>query len=147
MQPFIEGMEELGFREVESYGMSGNLMFNADDADMGAFESRIEARFDTAAFVRSRRDLRRIVAKDPFGSAIQFLAHPPSAAKRRALLKLDFETQEPVLRGRTVYFVHPARLRGKRTPFDFEEFLGVPGTARSAQVVGKILERMMKGSK
>jgi hypothetical protein len=77
-------------------------------------------------------------------SEILILANLPSAAKRRDFLRLAFEAPEPVLRGRTVYFVHPARLSGKRTLFEFEELLGVQVTGCSAQVVKKILERMSK---
>lgn len=142
MQPFCESMEELGFSEVESFGMSGNFLFNSDNPDTEALERRIEAKFNTAAFVRTRRQLGRIVAGDPYGSNILFLMKPPTATRRRAFLKLEFEGPKPVLRGKTIYFVHPSRLSGKRTPTDFEVFFGLQGTVRSAQVVVKLLERM-----
>jgi uncharacterized protein (DUF1697 family) len=51
MQPFIEGMQELGFHDVGSYGMSGNLLFNSDDSDTAALERSIEVKFNTPAFV------------------------------------------------------------------------------------------------
>jgi uncharacterized protein (DUF1697 family) len=146
MQPFRQALEELGFSDVESYGMSGNLLFNADRSDTAALERCIAARLGAAAFVRTRPELARVVAQDPFrgrpGASVLFLARPPAAARRRAFLRLDFEAPRPVLRGRTLCFVHPARLLGKRTPFDFERALGVEGTARSARVVGQLLARM-----
>ncbi len=142
MQSFREGMAELGFTDVESYGMSGNLLFNADRSDPASLEHRIAARLGAPALVRTRVELARIVAQDPFGSSILFLARAPTAARRRAFLRLDFEASRPVLRGRTVFFVYPASLRGKRTPLDFERVLGVQGTARSARVVGQLLARM-----
>jgi uncharacterized protein (DUF1697 family) len=141
MKPFRDRMERLGFADVASYGMSGNLLFNAVGSDIASLESRIAAEFDTVALVRTRPELARIVGQDPFGSTILFLARASTTA-RREFLRLDFEPPGPVLRGKTVYFEHPAKLRGKSTPFDFERALGVQGTARSARVVRALLERM-----
>jgi hypothetical protein len=112
--------------------MSGNLLFNADRSDITTLESRITAELDAVALVRTRPELAKIAAHDPFRSAILFLARAPTAARRREFLRLEFELPRPELRGKTVFFAHPATLRGKSTPFDFERALGVQGTARSA---------------
>jgi len=147
MKPFREAMEKLGFTDVESYGMSGNIIFNAKRSSLESLEGRIANQFGTDAFVRTSRELARIVSEDPFGSTVIFLARTPTAAKKRAFLQLDFEPPRPVLRGKTIYFVPPARLQGKHTPFDFERALGVLGTARSSKVVRQILARMSKADK
>lgn len=89
----------------------------------------------------STDELARVVAQIPFECDVLFLARTPTAARRQAFLGLDFEAPQPVLRGKTIFFVHPARLPGKRSPFNFEEALGM-GTARSARVVRQILGRM-----
>jgi hypothetical protein len=86
--------------------------------------------------------LARVIAQDPFSSAIIFLTRTPTASRRSAFLELDFESPHPIIHGKTVYFVQPARLKGKRASFDFERALGVQGTARSAQVVRQLLSRM-----
>jgi uncharacterized protein (DUF1697 family) len=135
MAPFRAALEELGFADVVSYGMSGNLVFSTPRTDVAAIEAAIGARLGTTAIVRSRPQLDRIVAADPLGSSVLFLARSPAAAAARALARLRFEGPRPVLRGRALYFVYPARLSGKRTPTDFERVLGVLGTARSARVV------------
>ena len=119
MQSFRDAMTRLGFRDVESYGMSGNLLFTADRPDTATLERRIAAEFGTAAFVRTRPELAKIVADDPYGSTIVFLAKAPTPTRRRAFLHLDFETPRPVLRGRTLFYVYPGTLRGKRTPTRF----------------------------
>lgn len=142
MKPFRDRMEALEFTDVESYGMSGNLLFNARGSDKAAMEKRIAARLGTPAFVRTRTELTRIVGQDPFDSSILFLDRAPTKAKREAFRGLDFEARPPVLRGKTAYFVYPANLRGKRTPLDFEKALGVQGTFRSSRVVRRILEIM-----
>ena len=127
MKPFRRALGELGFTDVESYATSGNLLFNARASDPAALERRIAARVGTAAFVRTRTEMARVVAQDPLGAMIMFLAHPPAAAKRHAFLDLDFQEPHPVLRGRTVYFSFPLLLRGRRTRFDIERALDVQG--------------------
>jgi uncharacterized protein (DUF1697 family) len=144
MKPFREKMEELGFTDVESYGMSGNLMFNAKPADITALERLLGEEFGTPVMVRTDTQLGKVVAQDPFGSSILFLTRSPTASKRKQFLQLDFASPKPLMYGKTVYFVHPARLKGKRGTFDFEGALGVLGTARSAQVVRRILDLMME---
>jgi uncharacterized protein (DUF1697 family) len=142
MKPFRTAMEELGFNDVESYGMSGNLLFNAKGSNPAALEKKITARFGTPAIVRTDSHLAWVIAQDPFEASVLFLSRAPAVSRRRAFLELDFESPHPVIHGKTVYFVHPARLKGKRGSFDFELHLGVPGTARSAQVVRQLLARL-----
>jgi uncharacterized protein (DUF1697 family) len=142
MQPFRDAMEEMGFTDVESYGMSGNLLFDAPTSDARALERRIAERFGTDAFVRTRTEMAGVVARDPLGEIVMFLARPPTAAKRRAFVDLDVEDPRPVLRGRTLFFSYPLLLRGRRTPLDIEHALGVRGTFRTSRVVRALLARM-----
>jgi uncharacterized protein (DUF1697 family) len=142
MQPFRDAMEEMGFTDVESYGMSGNLLFDAPTSDARALERRIAERFGTDAFVRTRTEMAGVVARDPLGEIVMFLARPPTAAKRRAFVDLDVEDPRPVLRGRTLFFSYPLLLRGRRRPLDIEDALGVRGTFRTSRVVRTLLARM-----
>jgi uncharacterized protein (DUF1697 family) len=146
MAPFREAMEEMGFSGVESLGMSGNLLFEAGDADVAAMEARIGDRFRTTAIVRSRIALKRGAGQNPFGrrdgACVLFLAKAPAVARRRAFEAIGFEDPSPVLVGRTVFFVHPTRLVGKRSPCDFERALDLRGTARSARIVEQLVERL-----
>jgi uncharacterized protein (DUF1697 family) len=147
MKPFRDAMEDLGCTDVESYATSGNLLFNARSSNPASLERRIAARFHTAAFVRTRTEMARVVAQDPLRAIVMFLAHPPAAAKKRAFLELDFLEPHPVLRGRTLYLSFPLRLRGRRTPLDIERALDVRGTFRTARVVAMLLARMSDRSK
>jgi uncharacterized protein (DUF1697 family) len=49
MQTFREALTDLGFTDVESYGRSGNLLFNSHNSDTHQHEDDISAQF------RSRR--------------------------------------------------------------------------------------------
>jgi hypothetical protein len=142
MDSFRRALEDLGFTHVESFGMSGNLLFDARSADAASMERRIARRVGTDTFIRTRAQMAAIVSRDPFRSVVMFLAHPPSPARRRELQRLEFTGPRPVLRGKSVSFVYPANVQGSRAPFDFEKTLGVRGTARSFRVVERILARM-----
>lgn len=52
IQPFRDGLEELGLRDVTSFGATGNLMFNTDVEDMRLLEEAITGRLGAVAFVR-----------------------------------------------------------------------------------------------
>jgi uncharacterized protein (DUF1697 family) len=150
MAPFRDAMTELGFAEVESLGMSGNLIFTADGGAAGEFEPRIAARFGTDAFVRTATEMARTAADHPFrdqsGASVLFLASAPSTAKRRALQHMAFDGSRPVLKGKALHFTYPSTVAGKRTPVDFERLLGVRGTARSARIVEQLAARMRGAS-
>lgn len=145
MKPFRDAMREMGFTSVESYGMSGNLLFDAATNDTSTLERRIAERFGTDAFVRTRAEIARVVAHDPLDAIVMFLERPPTVTMRRAFLGLDIEDPRPVLRGRTLYFSYPVLLRGRRTAMDIERTLGVKGTFRTSRVVATLLTRMSHG--
>lgn len=86
-------LDELGFENVASVISSGNLIFDADDgADPAELEELIEAAwpkelgFESTTIIRSREDLERLIAADPFAGRtddrtsrlnVTFLKHEP----------------------------------------------------------------------
>lgn len=144
MAPFRTAIEELGFDDVVSFGMSGNLIFTADETDVGDLELRIGMRLGKVVMIRSAPEMRRTAAADPFprNGAVLFLKRPPPAMARRRFVELNLSEPRPVLRGPTLYFVHPVTVVGRRAPLDLEAELNVKGTARSSNVVRRIAERM-----
>jgi len=147
MKPFRDAMQEMGFTDVESYGTSGNLLFDARTTDAGSLERTIAGRFGTDAFVRTRAEMARAVGRDPLGAIVMFLERPPTPARRRAFLDLDVQDPRPVLSGRTLYFSYPLLLRGRRTSIAIEDALGVRGTFRTARVAAALLARMSDRSR
>lgn len=144
MVPFRAAIEALGFTEVESFGMSGNLIFSTAKTPAADLELRIGSHLDKVAIVRTASEMTKTAADDPFekGGAVMFLARMPSAAAKEALAALEIAEARPVLRGKTVYFMHPIIVAGRRGPLDLEAALGVKGTIRSSNVVRRIAERM-----
>jgi uncharacterized protein (DUF1697 family) len=121
-------------------------MFNASDYDARELEQRIAQMFGTAAFVRSRMELKRIVSRNPYrdraGAGVLLLGRPVSPQRRRMLKELEFEAEPPVVEGRSVFFLNPTLVRGYRTLFDFERALEVTGTMRAARVLRRVEETM-----
>jgi hypothetical protein len=144
MRPFRRALEELGFTAVESYGTSGNLLFNSARSATRQLERRIARRLGKAAFVRTRSALGRVVAQDPFRDRGGVSALPRASADRRTAARVPRAGVRRASAGAPGpdYYVYPARLRGRRTPFDFERTLGVRGTFRTSRVVDRLLARM-----
>lgn len=96
-------LEGLGFDNVQSVISSGNVLFEANSNDADALEAKIQAAwpeqlgFESTTIVRSREQLERLVADNPFGdiedvktSRLQatFLKHAPDT-------KLDLPNSPP----------------------------------------------------
>ena len=149
MQPFRDALEELGFDEATSYGTTGNLLFAARKADIVSLEARIERKLKIKTIVRTQSEIARIVAANPLrdapAAAVLFLIRPPNAARRRDFLALDLEPPRPALRGKTLFYSYPVRLRGRRSPLDVESVLGTKGTFRTARVVDR-LHDLLRGA-
>jgi uncharacterized protein (DUF1697 family) len=66
-------LEGLGFDNVRTVISSGNVLFETDSADAAGIEARIEAAwperlgFQSMTIVRTRAQLERLVADNPFG--------------------------------------------------------------------------------
>ena len=146
MLPFRAALEELAFADVVSYGMSGNLMFNATGIARATLEKKIARRLDLEVFVRTRADIARAVSSNPYagerGAAVMFLDRAPAAARRSALAAMDVQGDPAVVRGRMVFFRYPLHLVGRRGNIDVEKVLAVRGTMRAESVVEGILARM-----
>lgn len=67
-------LEDLGFRKVVPVISSGNVVFESPSTDLSSLEDRIEAAwperlgFTSTTIVRSRADLERLVALNPYGN-------------------------------------------------------------------------------
>jgi uncharacterized protein (DUF1697 family) len=75
MADLLQTYKNLGLRNVKSYIQSGNVLFDADCADprgvKAELEKHIRSRFglEVTVIIRDRRELRRIVEKNPFATS------------------------------------------------------------------------------
>jgi uncharacterized protein (DUF1697 family) len=88
-------IQQLGYRNVETVMSSGNVLFDARAQRASTLEARIEKAwpqelgFSSTTIVRSRDEIRRLLAKNPFGDLagakgsnwqVTFLKREPAVA-------------------------------------------------------------------
>jgi uncharacterized protein (DUF1697 family) len=145
----------LGFRNVETFIASGNVIFDSPAKNTGTLEKKIEKLlreqlgYEVATFIRSTTELADIAAHKPFADSelnadgnvlyIGFMAVAPSDAAKEKLLASATKTDEFQLSGRELFWL-------LRTSFSDSEFsgarlektLGLPATLRNSTTVRKL---------
>ena len=111
--------EKFGFKDVETFIASGNVIFTSKAAAV-TLQSRIEKGlkqelgYDVATFVRSDDELVAIAKYQAFSAAqmakaktnvVGLIAEPLSAAARQALMALQNEDDAFHVHGREIYWI------------------------------------------
>jgi uncharacterized protein (DUF1697 family) len=145
-----ELFEALGAQDVQTYVQSGNVVFKSGSKSPAKLEKTIEDRIgdelglSVRVVVRSKHELRRIVAKNPFLAAkkdpatlhVTFLADKPSAARVRDIDTGAGGPDEFRIEGQEVYLHCPNGYgRTKLNNAFFEKKLGVAATTRNWKTV------------
>ncbi len=151
-------VESLGFHNVQTVISSGNVVFDADSADVPALEARMEQAwpeqlgFHSTTIVRSRDQIEDLVAKNPFGDR----ADTPATSLQVTFLKHDpnLDVPLPYTPETGLYTVvaiddgvvcSVVDLTGSRTPDLMrwlEKTLGKEITTRSWKTVHRILRKL-----
>jgi uncharacterized protein (DUF1697 family) len=113
--------EEIGFRNVDTFRASGNVIFDADRARPPTLTKRIEAGleeslgFEVITFLRAAADACAIAAHEPFdpelvaASAgklqVDLLLTAPSASARRQVLAMATEQDRLAINERELYWL------------------------------------------
>jgi uncharacterized protein (DUF1697 family) len=153
----MAGLRELlsgaGFREVQTYLQSGNVVLGSDlpAAEVAAAcESLISERFgfDVPVVVRTGQELAKVVARDPLGSEadnpkrqqVTFLERKLEADRVRELEALAAPSERVLVRGREIYTWHPEGIARSALAAQLAAAsLGVKATARNWTTVTKLL--------
>lgn len=130
MAQLRELFTSLGLRGVETFIASGNVVFEAAEADADRLERRIERHLTDAlgypvdTFIRAARELRAIAAHQPFsldGSGgpagtvyVGFLRRAPDRAARRTIQSFNTDVDEFDVKGREVYWLVRGSLADSR---------------------------------
>ena len=140
----------LGYRRVESYIQTGNVLLEspAPDAVRRQLEAALHETFgcDVAVAVRSPKDLERVLALCPYQPGqhevvyVAFAVTPP-ALERRAAAGVEACGDCCTLEPTEVYILYRHGVHG--SPLSnafFERTLGVPMTSRNLRTVQKLVE-------
>ena len=139
-------VEDLGFRDVQTYIQSGNVVFASSKKPTAAgIESALQKAFgfDIAVMVRSASDLARVVDANPYPDTakvhVAFLAKP--VAKAPASLEADrYAPEEFTIRKSEVYFHLPNGMGRAKVPDYVGRALKVPMTVRNWKTVTTLLD-------
>ena len=143
----------LGCEDVATYVQSGNVVFKSSATGTTALMQSIEERItrdlglDVRVLVRTKRELAKIVAGNPFADRdpaklhVTFLADAPDRARVQELGTKDAGADELRVAGREVYLHCPNGYgRSKLSNAWFETQLGVAATTRNWRTVTKLAE-------
>jgi uncharacterized protein (DUF1697 family) len=149
--------QTLGFRNVETFIASGNVVFESLSRDREALERTIEQRllkalgYEVHTFIRTCDEVAAIARYEPFASGaveragafvVGFVAGPTSAASTKQLMTLKTDVDDFHVHGREVYWL--CGLRQGESTFSnavFEKTLGVRATFRGLKTVKKMAAR------
>ena len=143
----------LGHADVVTYIQSGNVVFTSADKRAAALTSAIEQRItrelgmDVATVLRTKTELGKVIAANPFGKVdlakvhVTFLAQKPQAALVRALDDHSSPPDEFRIVGREVYVHCPTGYGNTKLNNAFwERRLKTAATARNWNTVTKLYE-------
>jgi len=150
--------ETLGFGNIQTVISSGNVVFDAYSSDVSALEARIEEAwpeqlgFESTTIIRTRDQMRDLVAKNPFGDR----ADTPATSLQVTFLKheLDVDLEVPYTSDSGDYTIlavddrvicSVVDLTGSRTPDLMrwlEKMLGKEITTRTWKTVHRIFRKL-----
>ena len=149
--------ERMGFRGVETFIASGNVVFEADGADRAALERSIAAGleaalgWEVATFVRTPSELSAIAAHEAFPAAalagarahvVGLLAEPLGRAAAAQLMALRTAEDDFRVHGREFYWL--SRVGQGKSEFSnavFEQVTGARATLRGMNTMRRMAAR------
>ncbi len=147
-------LRDAGYDDVATLLQSGNVVLTSAvdperlERDLAGLLGE-EFGFDIAVVARTRDELARVIADDPFGDEakdparyqVSFLSAEPRAAGVAELEAADVAPERVAVRGREVYAWHPGGVgRSELAKLISDRRLGVEVTARNWRTLTKLLE-------
>ncbi len=148
--------ESLGFKNVQTYINSGNVLFTTTGRDLVRLRKRIEDAIEGArgfradVILRSTSDLREAIARNQFAArpgldgsrlAIHFLSADPDADARKQVLAMPAAPEELHIGTRELYIYYPNGMaRPTLSLAQVEKALRTLGTSRNWNTSRKLLE-------
>lgn len=150
--------ESLGFKDVQTYIQSGNVIFRCPAADPLKLKARIEKGikkvfgFDAPVFMRTREDFQKLIKKTPYSKKdisrlyVSFLSEVPPELPIEELESVKDTSEEFVISGREIYLFLPNGAGKTKLSNTFlEKKLKVGATTRNWNTVVRLFE--MSGEK
>ncbi|MFI5233068.1 MAG: DUF1697 domain-containing protein [Gemmatimonadales bacterium] len=154
MDKLKKHFEELGFKKVETFIASGNVIFESASKGGAALEKKIAAHlekslgFPAMTFLRTDKELAEVLEHDalaeprPTSVYIAFLAAAPSKDACAKLMSYRSKVDDFLVSGRHVYWLCQTHMSD--SPFfrvGLEKALGAKATVRNVTTVAKLVEK------
>ena len=153
--------ESLGFKNVETFIASGNVVFDARSSDVSALQRKIERclhgalGYDVATILRSQAEIQRIAQNRPVTEAqfaasarlyVGFFAEPLGAPAKKVIEGLQTDVDDFHVDGREMYWLcKVASLESIFSAQRLEKTLKVPVTFRAMSSVVKLAAKHCSG--
>ena len=153
--------ESLGFKRVETFIASGNVIFDARSSDAKALQRKIEKSlrdrlgYEVATILRSPEEMAAVARYKPFGDAqlassaifyVGFFAEPLNAEATRVIMGLHTDIDDFHVNGREMYWL--CKMKSLDSTFSaqrLEKTLKAPVTFRGMKTVVKLAAKHCSG--
>ena len=152
MQELSDLYASLGFKDIQTYVQSGNVVFGHTGKDAASLEESIHKAmqeafgFEVRVFVRTRAELQELVDNNPFAARgesklhVTFLASQPAAVPVEEFDEAREGDEDFSVSGREIYLFCPDGYgRTKLSNAFFERKLKVAATTRNWRTVNALL--------
>ncbi len=151
--------ESLGFKNVQTYIQSGNVIFGCSDTNILVLVSKIEQEikkifaFDVSVLIRTKNEFQKLIdhnpfpKKDPSKLYVTFLSNTPSQSHIKEINILKDKSEEFVMDDKAIYLFLPNGYgRTKLTNNFFEKILNTSATTRNWNTINELLKIIKKYS-
>ena len=145
--------ESLGFKNVQTYIQSGNVIFEGSDTDVSRLINKIEGKiknsfgFDVKILIRTKNEMQKLIENTPFNKKdpsklqVTFLSDSPVQLPLDEINNAKDNSEEVSISGKEIYLFYPNGYgRSKLSNNFFERKLKLSATTRNWKTVNKLLE-------
>jgi uncharacterized protein (DUF1697 family) len=153
--------DALGFKNVKTYGQSGNIIFDCAGDETTKLATRIEETlsetfgFSVNVIIRTQQQLTRVIETNPLVEGadvtydklyVTFLADVPDETVVSKLdIKPDADEQFALVRSEVYLYCPNGYARTKLNNAAFEKKLNTVATTRSWNATNKLVSKLMEG--
>ena len=153
MEELKEFYRSLGFKNIQTYIQSGNVIFESSDKNVSKIINKIERKikksfgFDVLVLIRTKNDLKKLIDNNPFAKKdnskllVTLLSDTPLQSPIDEITKIKDDSEEFFIFGKEIYLFCPNGYgKSKLSNNFFERKLKLSATTRNWKTVNKLLE-------
>ena len=141
-------LEQKGYKNVQTYIQSGNVVFQSNQKPGDDIGSSIEQRFGfkPEVIILSDHDFYEAKENNPYKSAdwksshFYFCKSSPESVDSEKLERLKAGSEKYAIKGNVLYLYAPNGIGRSKLAASIEKCMGVPVTARNLNTVNKLSE-------